>query len=64
MSLSGRDSPFANSGLVATIPVEQFPGDDVLAGVRLQEFMNAGPSHWAAANTCPIQGARIFWTGG
>src|SRR5207248_7501612 len=37
MSLSKRDSPFANSGLVVTIPVEEFDGTDVLAGVRLQE---------------------------
>src|SRR5262249_62174385 len=37
MSLSKRDSPFANSGLVVTIPVEAFEGTDVLAGVRLQE---------------------------
>ncbi len=37
MSLSGRDSPFANSGLVVTIPLEHFPGPDVLAGVRLQQ---------------------------
>lgn len=37
MSLSKRDSPFANSGLVVTVPVEEFGGTDVLAGVRLQE---------------------------
>src|SRR5438105_10987358 len=37
MSLSRRDSPFANSGLVVTVPPEHFGGDDVLAGVRLQQ---------------------------
>ena len=37
MSLSKRDSPFANSGLVVTVPVEEFGATDVLAGVRLQE---------------------------
>ncbi len=37
MSLSKRDSPFANSGLVVTVPVEAFGGTDVLAGVRLQQ---------------------------
>jgi uncharacterized protein len=37
MSLSKRDSPFANSGLVVTVPVEEFGAADVLAGVRLQE---------------------------
>jgi uncharacterized FAD-dependent dehydrogenase len=37
MSLSRRDSPFANSGLVVTVPVDEFGGRDVLAGMRLQE---------------------------
>lgn len=37
MSLSKRDSPFANSGLVVTVPVAAFEGTDVLAGMRLQE---------------------------
>lgn len=41
MSLSKRDSPFANSGLVVTVPVEEFQGSDVLAGVRLQERYEA-----------------------
>ncbi|MCU0704912.1 MAG: FAD-dependent oxidoreductase, partial [Fimbriiglobus sp.] len=37
MSLSKRDSPYANSGLVVTVPLDAFEGDDVLAGMRLQE---------------------------
>src|SRR5438874_9549913 len=37
MSLSKRDSYYANSGLVVTVPTEAFEGADVLAGVRLQE---------------------------
>jgi uncharacterized FAD-dependent dehydrogenase len=37
MSLSKRDSPYANSGLVVTVPVNAFGGHDVLAGMRLQE---------------------------
>jgi uncharacterized FAD-dependent dehydrogenase len=41
MSLSKRDSPFANSGLVVTLPVESFEGVDVLAGMRLQERYEA-----------------------
>src|SRR5438034_3534185 len=41
MSLSGRDSPFANSGLVVTVPPEEFGGTDVLAGVRLQQRYEA-----------------------
>ena len=36
MSLSKRDSPFANSGLVVTVPTNAFEGSDVLAGMRLQ----------------------------
>jgi uncharacterized FAD-dependent dehydrogenase len=41
MSLSKRDSAFANSGLVITVPVAEFGGTDVLAGVRLQEKYEA-----------------------
>src|SRR5438445_587860 len=37
MSLSHRDSPFANSGLVVTLDPEHFGGGDILAGVRLQQ---------------------------
>ncbi|HVK16106.1 MAG TPA: NAD(P)-binding protein [Fimbriiglobus sp.] len=37
MSLSKRDSPYANSGLVVTVPVEEFGATDVMAGVRLQQ---------------------------
>jgi uncharacterized FAD-dependent dehydrogenase len=37
MSLSQRNSPYANSGLVVTVPLEAFEGTDVLAGMRLQE---------------------------
>src|SRR5262249_36373268 len=38
MSLSRRDSPFANSGLVVTVPIQEFGSEDVLAGVRLQQI--------------------------
>ena len=56
-------SPFANSGLVVTVPVEEFGGTDVLAGVRLQE--RYGPSlttSAAAQNTDPRSedGLRAF----
>jgi uncharacterized FAD-dependent dehydrogenase len=37
MSLSKRDSKFANSGLVVTVPTEAFGSNDVLAGMRLQQ---------------------------
>ncbi len=61
MSLSKHDSPFANSGLVVTIPTEAFGGEDVLAGVRLQEeyeqrAFRAGRGDYH----CPIQRATDF----
>src|SRR5947207_3637024 len=61
MSLSKRDSPFANSGLVVTIPVEEFGGTDVLAGVRVQEryerkAFELGKGEYKA----PVQRARDF----
>ncbi len=61
MSLSKRDSPFANSGLVVTIPVEQFLGTDVLAGVRLQaHFEKLAYELGRGEYACPIQGANDF----
>lgn len=56
MSLSRHDSPFANSGLVVTLQPEEFGGDDVMAGVRLQERYEmkafaAGRGEYL----CPIQ---------
>ena len=61
MSLSKRDSVYANSGLVVTIPLEAFEGTDVLAGVRLQEkyekrAFELGRGTYAA----PVQGAVDF----
>lgn len=61
MSLSKRDSPFSNSGLVVTIPVEAFEGTDLLAGVRLQEryekrAFEIGRGEYLA----PVQRARDF----
>jgi uncharacterized FAD-dependent dehydrogenase len=61
MSLSDRDSPYANSGLVVTIDPEHFGGSDVLAGVRLQEVyeqraFELGRGEYA----CPIQRADDF----
>lgn len=37
MSDHGRDSGFANSAIVVSIPVSDYPGDDPLAGIRFQE---------------------------
>jgi uncharacterized FAD-dependent dehydrogenase len=64
MSLSRHDSPFANSGLVITVPAEAFGGDDVLAGVRLQRVyeqraFEAGRRDYL----CPIQRATDFLEG-
>jgi uncharacterized FAD-dependent dehydrogenase len=61
MSLSQRDSPFANSGLVVTIPVEAFDGTDVLAGMRLQEKYERRAFELGGGEyRCPIQGANDF----
>jgi uncharacterized FAD-dependent dehydrogenase len=61
MSLSRRASPFANSGLVVTVPLDEFPGDDVLAGVRLQQtYERRAYEHSREQYRCPIQGARDF----
>jgi len=61
MSLSKRDTPFANSGLVVTIPTEQFGGTDVLAGVRLQQtFERRAYEIGHGDYLCPIQMAEDF----
>ena len=61
MSLSKRDSPFANSGLVVTIPVEEFGGDDLLAGVRLQErYERAAFEIGRGEYKAPVQRATDF----
>jgi uncharacterized FAD-dependent dehydrogenase len=61
MSLSRRDSPFANSGLMVTVEPQQFGGSDILAGMRLQELyerkaFEVGRGEYA----CPIQLAEDF----
>lgn len=61
MSLSRHDSPYANSGLVVTVPPEQFGGSDVLAGVRLQELYERRAFEVGRGNyLCPIQRALDF----
>jgi uncharacterized FAD-dependent dehydrogenase len=61
MSLSRHDSPFANTGLVVTVPTEAFGGADILAGVRLQQkyerlAFEAGRGDYL----CPIERAEDF----
>ncbi len=64
MSLSKHDSPYANSGLVVTIPLSHFPGDDVLAGVRLQEVYEKRAFELSRGEyRCPIQTANDFLNG-
>jgi uncharacterized FAD-dependent dehydrogenase len=62
MSLSKHDSPFANSGLVVTIPTEAFGGcSDVLAGVRLQQIYERRAFEVGRGDyLCPIQRAVDF----
>lgn len=61
MSLSKRDSPFANSGLVVTVPVEAFEGTDVLGGVRLQErYEKRAFEIGRGGYKAPMQRARDF----
>jgi uncharacterized FAD-dependent dehydrogenase len=64
MSLSRHDSPFANSGLVVTVPTEHFGGCDVLAGVRLQQIYEQRAFEMGRRDyLCPIQRIRDFLDG-
>src|SRR5262249_53506571 len=61
MSLSKHDSPFANSGLVVTIPSEAFGDSDVLAGLRLQQQYERLAFEMGRRNyLCPVQRAADF----
>jgi uncharacterized FAD-dependent dehydrogenase len=61
MSLSHRDSPFANSGLMVTLEPEQFGGSDVLAGIYLQAVYEQKAFAVGRGNyLCPIQKANDF----
>ncbi|MFO0809626.1 MAG: NAD(P)-binding protein [Gemmataceae bacterium] len=61
MSLSRRDSYFANSGLVVTVPIEAFEGRDVLAGVRLQErYERRAFEIGREEYRCPVQMAQDY----
>jgi uncharacterized protein len=64
MSLSKRNSPFANSGLVVTVGPEHFAGNDVLAGVRLQQIYERKAYELSRDDyRCPLQGAADFLAG-
>lgn len=64
MSLSKRDSYFANSGLVVTVPTDAFAGDDVLAGIRLQaQYEQRAYELGLGEYRCPVQRAEDFVAG-
>jgi uncharacterized FAD-dependent dehydrogenase len=64
MSLSRRDSAFANSGLVVTVPPDTFGGSDPLAGARLQALFEQRAFQLSGMEyRCPIQGAADFLAG-
>jgi uncharacterized FAD-dependent dehydrogenase len=64
MSLSRHDSPFANSGLVVTIEPKDFGGDEILAGVRLQQrYEKRAFEIGRGEYLCPIQRATDFLAG-
>ncbi len=64
MSLSKRDSPYANSGLVVTVMPEHFEGSDLLAGVRLQERYERRAFELGRGEyLCPVQTARDYLAG-
>jgi uncharacterized protein len=64
MSLSRHDSPFANSGLVVTVPTQDFGGAHVLAGVYLQQLFERKAFEIGRGQyLCPIQRATDFLGG-
>jgi uncharacterized FAD-dependent dehydrogenase len=61
MSLSRRDSPFANSGLMVTLEPDQFGGTDALAGIELQAIYERRAFEVGRGEyVCPIQMASDF----
>ena len=63
MSLSDRDSPFANSGLMVTLEPEHFGSPHVLAGMHLQRHYEqrafaAGRGEYSVPD---LLGRTIFW---
>lgn len=64
MSLSKRDSFYANSGLMMTVPVEAFGADAPLAGIRLQEeYERRAFEIGGGEYRCPVQSAGDFLRG-
>jgi len=64
MSLSRRDSPFANSGLMVTLQPEDFGSPAVLAGMHLQRQVESRAfERTQGGYRCPIQRAQDFLAG-
>src|SRR5205085_11798752 len=61
ISMSKRDSPFANSGLMITLEPAHFGSPDVLAGVELQRrYERKAFEVGRREYLCPIQSADDF----
>jgi len=64
MSLSRRDSEFANSGLMVTLEPEHFGSSHVLAGMMVQRhFERLAFEAGRGEFLCPIQSARDYLAG-
>lgn len=64
MSLSRRDSPFANSGFMITLDPKHFGSTDILAGVEVQRRYEAAAFKVGRGEyRSPIQWARDFLAG-
>jgi uncharacterized FAD-dependent dehydrogenase len=64
MSLSRRDSPFANSGFMITLDPKHFGSADILAGVEVQRRFEAAAFRVGKGEyRSPIQWARDFLAG-
>ena len=63
MSLSDRDSPFSNSGLMITVHPQDFGNPDLFAGIRLQEVYERKAFEVGRSDYyCPIQLVADFLT--
>jgi uncharacterized FAD-dependent dehydrogenase len=64
MSLSGRNSPFANSGLMITVTPQMFESSDIFGGIQLQErYEKRAFEIGRGAYLCPIQTSDDFLEG-
>ena len=59
MSYSGRDSEASNSAVVVQIDTSDFPGEDILAGIRLQRRLEED-AYKVADGKIPVQSLQEF----